>query len=197
MIHLASTHYTLPAGSFYQLVAVGVDTHDFIAHPVLLCGTHTLVVDARDTMLRRITSNAPCFHTLSHTTHCQLGLYPRADRYLTPFRSFRACCCTIRSCLMYRQPLNCKVNTTKLPHSDETRAGTINFFGCDKHECIRAYHRSDLREMCVANVCRRSLADGRRQRHSGERGRIISEVDIRRDTAVTCVKRVPGGCVRI
>ena len=67
-------------------------------------------------------------------------------------------------------------------------SGTINFFGCGKDDYIRAYHRRDMREMCVAGR-------GPTLGILGERGRITSSADVRGDTAaVTCVKCVPRGC---
>ena len=125
---------------------------------------------------------------LLQTTYCQLGLYPRADRYLTPFR--------LLSCvLLYYQTMSdapatcsgCKACTMKLTHSNGIGAETLNSVGCDMDECIRAYHRRDLWEMCVGG---RGPTPGILR----GRGRITSGVDVRRGTAVTCVNCMPRGC---
>ena len=52
-------------------------------------------------------------------------------------------------------------------HSNETRAGTINIFGCGKADCIRANHHNVLCDMCVAD---RGATPG----ILGGRGRITS-----------------------
>ena len=40
------------------------------------------------------------------------------------------------------------MGTMRLTYSNEIRAGTINFFGCDKDDWIHDHRRSDLCETC-------------------------------------------------
>lgn len=73
-------------------------------------------------------------------THCQLGLYPRADRYLAPFRLFP--CVLLYYQIMTDEPTicsRCKACAMRVAHSNDTRAVTLNFFGFDKDDFVRIY----------------------------------------------------------
>ena len=126
------------------------------------CVTPNACCQRVHTMLRQITNDVI---VLLQTTRCQLELYPRADRSLTPFRLL------LRVLMLNYQVMTdvlttrsrCKACTVRLTRSNgSSRAATINSFGCEEDDCTRAYHRSDLREKRVSQVA------GRRQGYWGE-----------------------------